>query len=166
MELSSLHTTAVEFHSSIHGRHRRQQRGIQKRDLQRAVLHGRRERTYGPGGYRHRQPRWKYTYEGIVYITDDTSREEITSWRLDAYPEVLLEVYPEPIAIDRVTITMPMQAAHRLAVRNIATNPAGWTSHTVLVVDQSGSMRKHDMADCASRSDAVWVSLALDWVAN
>ena len=73
---------------------------------------------------------------------------------------------PGPIAIERVSVTMQMHAAHRLATSIIATSPEGWTSHTVLVIDQSGSMRKSNMADCANRSDAVWVSLALDWVAN
>ena len=164
MELSSLHTSAVEFHSSIHGRGRRHERGIQKRDLQRAVLHGRKERTYGQGGKRRGEPRWKYTCDNIVYITDDTSHEEITSWKLFELMSVR-EVYPEPILIERVATTTAMQAAHRLAVSNAA-DPEAWTSHTVLVVDQSGSMRKPDMADCANRSDAVWVSLALDWVAD
>ena len=27
-------------------------------------------------------PRWRYTHAGVVYITDETSRHEITSWRL------------------------------------------------------------------------------------
>ena len=40
-----------------------------------------------------------------------------------------------------------------------------WTSHTVVVVDQSGSMRKIDTADGSTRSDAVWVTLA-EWVSD
>jgi hypothetical protein len=36
------------------------------------------------------RPRWRYTYRGVVYITDERSRHEITSWRLDGGTE------PEP----------------------------------------------------------------------
>jgi hypothetical protein len=36
----------------------------------------------------------------------------------------------------------------------------------VVVVDQSGSMRKTDTSDGATRSDAVWLTLAVDFVAS
>jgi hypothetical protein len=36
----------------------------------------------------------------------------------------------------------------------------------VVVVDQSGSMRKTDLSGGATRSDAVWLTLAVDLVAN
>ena len=85
-----------------------------------------------------------------------------------------------------------MKAAHGAAVR-ATKNLANWTSHTVVVVDQSGSMRKTDAdgeagggAVCcadhpphfthlhhpnppqpdAMRADVVWIALAVDLVAN
>jgi hypothetical protein len=153
--MSTLATSNMFFQSCAHGRERRQQRGIQKRDLQAAVKHGRKELTYGRGGRRGGELRWKYSYQNIVYITDATSSQEITSWRLDQ----CIEVYPEPITIDRVSITAGMRQQHNLAAARIAVSPEAMTSHTVLVVDQSGSMRAHDMADSASRSDAVWAAM-------
>ena len=59
-----------------------------------------------------------------------------------------------------------MQIAHNAAVSKIRADPTSWTSHTVVVVDQSGSMRKTDVGGGVTRSDAVWLSLALDFVAH
>jgi hypothetical protein len=64
-----------------------------------------------------------------------------------------------------VRITTEMQEGHEHACAALASDPSSWTSHTVIVVDQSGSMRKTDVADGASRADSVWLTLALDLVA-
>ena len=58
---------------------RREQRDIDRRDLQAAVRHGRREDASRFVRGRLRQ-RWKYTFANVVYITDATSTEEVTSW--------------------------------------------------------------------------------------
>ena len=76
-----LPTQDIPFVSSIHGRERRTQRDISKRDLQSAVKYGIKER-----GFPHPKTgakRWKYTYNDIVYITDATSTVEVTSWALE-----------------------------------------------------------------------------------
>ena len=39
-----------------------------------------------------------------------------------------------------------------------------WTSHSVLVVDMSGSMRADDVNGARCRSDGVWLALARDYV--
>eukprot|EP00959_Pyramimonas_sp_CCMP1952_P384662 8061716-Pyramimonas_sp.AAC.1 len=59
-----------------------------------------------------------------------------------------------------------MERVHKQACLRIEESPASWTSHTVVVVDQSGSMRTDDVADGATRSDVVWVTLATDVVAK
>jgi hypothetical protein len=41
---------------------------------------GKGERAH-PG--RNGQPWWRFTHNGVVYITDETKRHEVTSWRLD-----------------------------------------------------------------------------------
>ena len=41
-----------------------------------------------------------------------------------------------------------------------------WNSNTVIVVDTSGSMRRGDVWDTKTRLDAVWQSVALDFLAN
>lgn len=40
-----------------------------------------------------------------------------------------------------------------------------FTSHTVVVVDASGSMRKNDVAGYATRTEAVYESLASEFIA-
>ena len=144
-------TSLMTLLSSAHGRQRRKERRISKRDLQAAVKHGTREAQVGPRG----EMRYKYTYADIVYITDSTSRGEITSW---VAPGVGMH-------IDKIEITEQMDAAHTAACASIETDLTWWTSHAVVVVDQSGSMRKDDVGDyCASRSDVVWSALACTWV--
>ena len=98
--------------------------------------------------------RWKFTFADVVYVTDETCRLEITSW-------------PAPGAgfdVPLVEISAAMAAQHAAAAAALRDKPASWTSHTVLVVDQSGSMRKMDVSDGATRSDAVWVTLAATFV--
>jgi len=56
-----------------------------------------------------------------------------------------------------------MHREHTAAVRTLQDKGA-WTSHTVVVVDQSCSMRNTDVESGATVSDAVWITLALTWV--
>ena len=149
-------TSAVDILSSAHGRRRRSERLISKRDLQAAVKYGKKEealRAKGSNGAEGAVLRWKYTFAGIVYVTDASSTREITSW-------------PEPgfgFDVPLKAITPRMRVEHLKAVARLHDDHA-WTSHTVVVVDQSGSMRTADVDGGATRSDAVWVSLALTWV--
>ena len=121
--VGSLIYIPVCFYSLIYsriylGRERRQQREIDKQELKKAIKYGKRERAdSGRNGDR----RWKFTYRGVVYITDDSLRHEITSWRIDES----LEVYNQ----------------------NIDENFAD--THVVLVVDSSGSMRNNDIVGFA-----------------
>ena len=72
-------TSAITILSSTHGRMRRAQRLIEKRDLQAAVKYGKREMSANQNG----RINWKCTYADIVYITDfETSTKEITSWAI------------------------------------------------------------------------------------
>ena len=74
-----------------------------------------------------------------MYITDDTCRHEVTSWRLD--DNAAMAEAPEHIA------------------------PAGFTSHVVLLVDSSGSMRRDDVPGYESRTDAVYSCLRREFLA-
>ena len=56
-----------------------------------------------------------------------------------------------------------MMMDHR-AAGNALSDKSKWNSHTVAVVDQSGSMRRDDAAGGATRADVVWLTLALDFV--
>ena len=61
--------------SGTHGRDRREERGIEKIDLQRARRYGMKEAD--PQG---NPDRAKYTYGGIVFIYDAVRRREVTSF--------------------------------------------------------------------------------------
>ncbi len=74
-------TSLVEILSSVHGRQRRQERLINMRDLKAAVKYGKKEANVSWQGIKN----WKYTFAGIVFITDETSKCEITSWVLPAF---------------------------------------------------------------------------------
>ena len=130
-----LRTSDVTLVSHAHGRERRAERGIQRRELQAAIKHGEKVAA-NPG--RRGEKRWRFTHQGVVYITDETMRHEITSWRLDG-SEAVAEA--EASDDDR---------------------PTG--SHVVLVVDHSGSMRRDDVPGYATRTAAVYDSLARDLV--
>lgn len=79
------------------------------------IRYGHKEPTVGPEG----QPRWKYTYNGVSYVTDETSRHEITSWKSE----------------DNRSAFGPTNYGGLV----------GCSVHVVLVVDHSGSMRKSDV---------------------
>ena len=144
-------TSAATILSSDHGRMRRAERMIDKRDLQAALKYGTRERSLNQRGV----PQWKYTFADIVYITDQTSTREITSW---AKPGVGIDV-------EKRHISEQMKQKHKGACERLQNDKTSWTSHTVIVVDQSGSMRKTVLGG-ATRSDAVWLTIALDFVAK
>ena len=73
-----LPTNQIPIVSSIHGRERREQRDITKRDLQAAIKYGTKEAQFRLG-----KIRWKYTFADVVYITDETSTVEVTSYAVE-----------------------------------------------------------------------------------
>jgi hypothetical protein len=129
---SALNTVDVTLISHTHGRERRAERSIGRVDLQAAVKHGNREAA-SPG--QRGEQRWRYEYNGVVYITDASSKHEITSWRLDG-KDVLKDARDAQL----------------------------YGTHILLVVDNSGSMRKGDVPGYRSRTDAVYASLLRDLV--
>lgn len=139
------------FFSTLHGRERRALRGIDRIDLQAAVLHRTKEK-----GWPHPvtgAARLKYTHAGIVYITDESSTVEITS-------------YAVPIDIPHADLTPTHVREHEAAKRRLRIDASLCTSHTVIVVDQSASMKTCDIFDFRNRSMAVFGTLALDFVAK
>jgi hypothetical protein len=133
LEQATLQETSLISHT--HGRQRRAERGIEKEELKRAIKFGSREKA-NPG--RDGKTRWRYTHEGVVFITDEASKHEITSWRVDAAGGEVLQA------------DIGGQGACR--------------SHTVLIVDNSGSMRKDDVQGHNTRTAAVYDCLEHQFV--
>lgn len=99
--------------------------------------------------------RWKFTADGITVITDPYECEVVTTWRNPGHG----------IVLRKIGITTDIAEAHKRSLRR-AKQKSTWTSHTVAIVDQSGSMREIDMDKLVMWSDLVWLSLAVDVVAK
>jgi Mg-chelatase subunit ChlD len=144
-------TSAVTFLETEHGRLRRKQRGIDKKDLQSARKHGTRV-----AGYRRPQngdPTGIYTYKGISYVVNERTGEEVTS-------------YTVPLELECIPVTEKMQKEYDDAVVKIKADKNAWLSNTVIVIDTSGSMSEGDIWGARTRLDAAWIAVALDFLAH
>ncbi|CAJ1947683.1 unnamed protein product [Cylindrotheca closterium] len=101
----------------------------------RAIKHGHKE-VANPG--RDGSKRWRYTHKGVEFITDETSRHEITSWRVSGEEDAI-------IGLAEIQL-------------------AGSRCHVVLIVDHSGSMRTSDVPGYDTRAHAVYECLKRDFV--
>jgi hypothetical protein len=126
-----------------HARDRRAQRDIDKKDLEAALIHGREEPCmYGR----------KYYYKGVHYVIHRTKKKEITC-------------YADKLPLKRVQIPKELIEKYE-AANEVVNDPSAWKSHTVIIVDVSGSMRKSDIWGARCRLDAVWICVALDFIAH
>ncbi|CAK4072177.1 unnamed protein product [Aphanomyces euteiches] len=97
------------------------------------------------------RPRWKYTFAHIVFITDEFSQREVTSYTL-------------PIEKPLVPLSVVEQQHHESLRARLLFTPSACTSHSIVVEDQSGSIRTSDVDDFRTRSDAVFGTIALDLI--
>ena len=144
-------TDEIKILSSEHGRARRYLREIPKECLKAAVKYG--MKTKVGKDQKTGLPRWKYTFGNIVYITDHTSEKEVTCYKES------LSIAPAPISTERMD-------QHNHVQRIIKEEPHLCTSHFVVIVDQSGSMKTSDVNGFRNRSQAAYGCLALDCIAE
>ena len=137
---SSVPTSAITHIQTEHARQRRLQRGIDKKDLQSAKKHGNVRLHYRCNHI------LIYDYKDIEYWVDINTGKELTT-------------FAKPLTLKPVKNIAPRITA-------ASQDPRKWTSNTVFVVDTSGSMREADVWGTRNRLDAVWVSLALDYIAH
>ena len=137
-------TSLITLLSSAHGRMRREQRDIDKRDLQKAIKYGSREFQYGSGN-------WVITYDGIIFIVDKKLCREVTC-------------FPAPLAT--APVTLEQREKHVIAKDIMKRKPSLCNSHTVLVMDISGSMRERDIPLHRDRQIAAYTLTALEFVAE
>lgn len=140
---SQQQTSLISILSCEHGRLRREERDINKRDLQKALKHGTKRREF--------KLRWKVEYDGIIFIVDPSFSKEITA-------------YPSPLALAPLDSTE--KTNHAKAKIILSSKPELCKSHTVLVVDNSGSMRTHDIPLHRDRQVAAFLMLSLEIVAE
>eukprot|EP00934_Nitzschia_sp_Nitz4_P006308 Nitzschia sp. Nitz4//scaffold16_size188269//169077//171090//NITZ4_001817-RA/size188269-snap-gene-0.151-mRNA-1//-1//CDS//3329538595//6298//frame0 len=134
-------TEEITVLSTQHGRARRYLRDIDKATLKQALKYGIKQRAHNDP--RTGLSRWKFTFNNTVYITDHTCRVEITS-------------YKEAVQIQRAPITVEMSNRHNNNARIIESQPQMCTSHTYVILDQSGSMKQWAAFGC----------LAIDFVSK
>lgn len=135
-----LRTEDISLIFHTHGRQRGAQRNIKREELQAAIKYGKKEVEVA-NPERNGSKRWKYTHDGVVFITDETSRHELTSWRLDGKDD------EEDECIAPTLLQL-----------------GGSEFHAVLIVDHSGSMQKRDVPGYNNRSHAVYECLKKEFV--
>lgn len=140
----SIATSAISFNDTVHGRSRRIQRQIPRRDVQEAIKYG----TSRPCPYRPGVA--IYEYNGKKHVLDKTGKDLITSMT-------------ELIELPKRYITHLMEVEHKDSREKIRNDKSWWTSHCVLIVDKSGSMRHSDVSGSRTRLGAVWHSIAQDF---
>ena len=158
--MNDLPTSCVEFISTIHGRQRRCEREISVRDLQSAVRYGVKELQIGQGKgigkfpFNYDGVRYKFTYNNIVYIVDETCTREVTSYALNQLP------------LEKAVIDESLARQNFEQKRRILSGASATTSHTVIVVDQSASMNKGDIMGHRSRSRGAYYTIASEMIAQ
>lgn len=133
----------ISILSTEHGRLRRKQRDIRKRKFAKAIRHGTRERAW--------MGRWKLQHDGIIFIVDKDMTKEVTA-------------YPKPLALAPVEAND--QILHGRTKELLTRRAQLCTSHTVLVVDNSGSMARKDIPMHKTRQVAAYSVTAMDLVAE
>ena len=103
--------------SSEHGRARRYLRNIEKVDLKAAIRYG--VKTKARKDPQTGLPRYKFTFNNTVFITDETCRKEVTCFR-------------EPVTIVPASLTPEMWDRHHEVARIIEEQPQLCESHTLL----------------------------------
>jgi len=138
-------TSLITILSSAHGQLRREQRDIDKRDLRKALKYGKRQRCWGG--------RWLVEFDGITFVTDPTMRREVTC-------------YPSPLP--EVPVDFSVMDEHEKTKHLLLAKPELSTSHTVIVVDNSGSMlgKKNDVLLYRDSQNAAFSMTALEFVAE
>jgi hypothetical protein len=162
--------------STDHDRLRRAERQIEKITLKEARRYGMAEKQS--------KGRIRYTYAGHVFVYDPRTNRAITSYKMDPGNRPFGNTtknntrktkkkeptsgtkFFRPILIQKSHQhdTAGLHLAHQDAASYVRSHKERWSSHTVIVVDMSGSMRDDDVNGARCRSDGVWTSLAKDYV--
>ena len=130
---------------------------------------------------------FKYYYAGHVFVHDEARQRTLKRFTYDRLCDLFLPPVNKNKAKTKQTSQRPsrptiqsgtrftqpllvrlskdhtssgMVVAHDMATDYLQKNYQLWTSHTVIVVDMSGSMREDDVNGARCRADGVWTTLA------
>ena len=168
--------------STLHSRQRRQERNISKHDLKLARRYGMEDHSAPSSSSSSAKKNKylntsrnnnsdddvkKYVFGGKVFIYNSITNQEITCYpSMDYSSNTSGTKVTKPIRLEKIVRYDTPDAQHQYeTIRNlIFKDQSKWTSHSVLVIDNSGSMRCDDVNGGRCRSDAVWLVLARDFV--
>lgn len=181
-------TADSALESTLHDRERREERGIEKVTLQEARRYGMKEKQrkrdivkyYYAGHvfvYNERTNKaitsYKYERDRDLYpLAKGTDTEQPDEENKQEGSSSPVPKERKPIKSGtRFTRPIPIEkskdhdkpgiiGSHELISTQVQSELARWTSHTVIIVDMSGSMREDDVNGARCRSDGVWTTLA------
>lgn len=168
-------TSAIPLSFTNHGHQRRQERQIPIRDVQAAI-------KYGKATPHDSNPNVMiYTHNGLKHVVDkSTSRlittmvstipldfKKVTSQDMNRHKRAIQFIHKKGL-VDQVVkpehVLSSDSKSQSITNSNNSATPFQWKSHSVLIVDRSGSMRNSDVSGCRTRLGAVWMSIAQDFV--
>ena len=161
-------TAETTVRSSLHGRMRREERSIQKIDLQSARRYGMEE----PSRKKGKEHCTLHTYGGIVFVSDPKKKQEITAYKSNDFAsDITGTKVAQPTVLGRYqfddwTKEKRMQKIRKKFHGNAVAGKDihEFTSHSVLVVDFSDFMRIDDINGAKCRSHCIMSVLARDFV--
>jgi len=141
-----IRTSAITLFDTNHGRQRRQERAIPRRGIQAAIKYGKQCPCPGDSN------KLIYEYQGQKHVVTKEERLLITSM----------------VTTVSLTPKLLSKEDYRKFDRSYGLIRHGqkneWNSHSVLIVDRSGSMRNSDVNGSRTRLGAVWLSIAEDFI--
>jgi hypothetical protein len=152
---SQVRTSAITLLDTHHGRQRRQERVIAIREIQSAM-------KYGKKFLHPCNPNLLiYEYQGKRHIVTKNDHRLVTTMgiRINPRPKFISEQ-------ERRNHYRHMNHIRGTGFFNHRSNECqnDWSSHSILIVDKSGSMRNSDVHGCRTRLGAVWLSIAQDFI--
>lgn len=157
------------FMQTTHAQIRRKQRNILYKDVKAAIKFGTRKphvwysdlkrmrqlkRIHGRNNIRlpSHHSVYKYIYKDLIYIVDEKERKEITC-------------YTKPIELEPIPIPPAVVMTSSPSIGTTTGSAVAILSHTVMIIDTSGSMNRSDVWGTRNRLDAVWMAIAIDFMA-
>lgn len=140
-----MRTSIIPLFETNHGTKRRGQRAISRREIQAAIKYGIEEPHPSDPN------KIIYTYQGKKHIITKEGRRLVTTM------VSTVNLVPKYISNEQAR-------NHDDEMNIISERKVPWNSHSVIIVDISGSMRNSDVAGCRTRLGACWISIAEDFI--
>ncbi len=171
---SIIRTSAISIHETNHGRERRLQRSIPTRDIQTAMKHGIQR------NHPSNDKLIIYEYQGKQHVIVKETSELVTTFvksislekkilsmkDIDDHEKIMDLIHGRRSVVNSYTDSSTVLNHVKSEDDTDQPQQSLWNSHSVIIVDKSGSMRQSDVNGSRTRFGAVWLSLAQDYIEN